>query len=170
MPRRREAAGAPTQGDLFGHEDLFPVRWPRGAVRAVDQLRIKTAMGVALKECPDSAVIVAARMSEMTGREITADALYAFTAPSKTDHDIGITRFVAFVRATGAAWLWDVLVHDDGLTVMEGREARLAQLGLMRQERGQIDKAIRAVERELGEKPVKVSACRRRSPVMRGKP
>ena len=112
----RSAPRRTAQDDLFDYADLYPVRAPQEALRPVDlSLRIKTAMGRALKECPDSATIVAAKMSEWTGRPITADALYAYTAPSKPDHDMGIMRFVAFVRATGATWLWGVLLADDGL-------------------------------------------------------
>ncbi len=150
-----------TQGDLFAITEYFPIRRPQESVRAIDlSLRIKTAMGRALKECGESAPVIAARMSEMTGREITADALYAYTAPSKPEHDMGIVRFVAFVRATGALWLWDELVHDDGLVVLEGREARLAQLGHIRQEEHRLSEERKRLERELRQQPVQV---RRRS-------
>lgn len=155
MSRRRSSEG---QGDLFAPgNELFPVRQPAEAVRAVDlSLRIKTGMSRALKECPDSAAVIAARIAEMTGRELTADALYTFTAASKPEHDMGLTRFVAFVRATGAFWLWDLLVEDDGLVVLQGREAKLAQLGHLRQTRQQIDDELRSLEREIREEPVVV--------------
>lgn len=160
MARRRTD---PNQGDLFTHMDLIPVRQRVERPRAPDlSLRIKTEMGRALKECPDNAYVVAAHMSEMTGREITADALYAYTAPSKPEHEISLLRFVAFVRATGAAWLWDVLVEDDGLFVMEGREAHWAQLGLLEQEHQRRAEAIKKLRRELKERPVEVTPTRRR--------
>ncbi len=144
-----------SQGDLFASVDLFPVRRPVDALRPVDlSLRIKTAMGRALKECPDSAAIVAARMSEMTGREISADALYAYTAPSKPDHDMGVVRFVAFVRATGALWLWDELVRDDGLMVLQEREALFAQAGLLRAEQARITQKLKDIERSIAVEPV----------------
>ncbi len=144
-----------SQGDLFASVDLFPVRRPVDALRPVDlSLRIKTAMGRALKECPDSATIVAARMSEMTGREISADALYAYTAPSKPDHDMGVARFVAFVRATGALWLWDELVRDDGLMVLQEREALFAQAGLLRAEQARITQKLKDIERSIAVEPV----------------
>ena len=44
------------QDDLFA--DLYPVRVPTDAIRPLDlSLRIKTAMGRALKECPASAAM-----------------------------------------------------------------------------------------------------------------
>lgn len=164
MVKRSVRAGgrrSDDQGDLFASVDLFPVRRPVDALRPVDlSLRIKTAMGRALKECPDSAAIVAARIAEMTGREITADGLYAYTAASKPDHDMGITRFVAFVRATAAPWLWDELVRDDGLMVLAEREALFAQAGLLRQEQARIGVKLKEIERDLAAEPVIVKRRR----------
>lgn len=146
------------QGDLFATADeLFPLPEPVEAIRPIDlSLRIKTAMGRALKEAPDGAEVIAAKITAMTGRELTADALYAYTAPSKPDHDMGIARFVAFVRATNAPWLWAMILRDDGLTVLEGREAHLARLGFMRQEAQRQARAVRELERTLAQAPVTV--------------
>lgn len=155
--RRKNRQKMNRQGDFFAPTERFPVRraWaerPPGDL----SLRIKTAMGQALKECPDSAAVIALRMTEITGREISEAALYTYTAPSKPEHDIGITRFVAFVRATGATWLWDELVRDDGLTVLEGREAKLAEVGHLRQQRQLVERALRQAERDLEREPVRV--------------
>lgn len=152
-----------TQGDLFSMSDMYPVRQPASAMRPLDlSLRIKSAMGRALKECPRNATQVAAAITEMTGREISADALYSYTAPTKPEHEIGITRFVAFVRATGATWLWDVLVEDDGLIVLEGSEAYLAQRGMLEQQSRQIQEEIKTLDKKLREEPVAVATHRRR--------
>lgn len=161
MAKATKKAADPGQGDLFASVELFPVRRPLDTLRPVDlSLRIKTAMGRALKECDDSATIVAARIAEMTGREITADGLYAYTAASKPEHDMGITRFVAFVRATGAPWLWDELVRDDGLMVLQQREALFAQAGLLRQEAARIADRIKRIDAELKAEPVVVAQRR----------
>ncbi len=85
----RRPAPDPRQTSLLGLFDAFPVRRPAERYRPVDlSLRIKTALGQALKECPDSAAVVAARMTEISGREVSTDMLYAYTAPSKPEHDI----------------------------------------------------------------------------------
>lgn len=149
------------QGDLFEWQELFPVRRPVEQVRPVDlSLRIKTAMGQALKQCPDSADIIAAKISEMTGERLSGHSLYTFTAPSKPDRQINLLEFVAFVRATGALWLWDVLVEDDGLVVLQGREAKLAQLGYMQQQHKALADELRSLEKELNAEPVRVSERR----------
>lgn len=164
MSKRPAKARNVDQGDLFAEDQLFPVRRPLDGPRPVDlSLRVKTGMSRALKESADSAPIIAARMSEILGREISTDMLYAYTAASKPEHDIGVVKFVAFVRATGALWLWDELVADDGLTVLQGREARLAQLGHLKQEAARIKDAERAIERELRAEPVAVIRRHRRT-------
>jgi hypothetical protein len=57
------------------------------------------------------------------------------------------------------------MVEDDGLVVLEGREAKLAQIGHLEQQRQLIDDELRGLKREIGEQPVDMS--RRR--VLRGK-
>lgn len=145
----------PGQGDLFAERALFPVRQRTETLAPLDvSLKIKTALGKALKEYPEPASIAAARMSEIIGRQITEAALYSYTAPTKPEHDIGIMRLKAFVRVTGATWLWDLIVEDEGLTVMEGEEAHLAQLGHLEHERQQLEARIRDLRRDLKKKPV----------------
>lgn len=165
MSRRRD----PHQRELFGATgapaEVYPVRRPRESVLPIDlSLRIKTALGQALKECPMSAPQVATAMSEMLGQPITPDTLYTYTAASKPDHQITLLRFKAFVRVTRAWWLWDLLVEDDGLVVMEGREARLAELGLLEQERAALERRLKALKTELRHSPVHVASDRRRRP------
>jgi hypothetical protein len=148
------------QGDLFASE-LYPVRQPEGQLRSADlSLRIKSAMGQALKESPKPAHLIAAEIAEMTGRELTPDALYAFTAPSKPDHDIGICRFLAFVRSTGAHWLIDVLAEDLGLTVLQGREAHFAQRGFLAQKMQHLQDEIAKLDAETRDNPIRVSMRR----------
>ena len=69
--------------------------------------------------------------------------LDAYTAESKTSHDISLVRFAAFVRATGAPWLWDVIVAQEGLTILEGEEARLAEIGRLQQEQRRLQAELR---------------------------
>jgi hypothetical protein len=151
MKRTRRPTG---HDDLFATGDMFPVRRPVERERPVDVLRIKTALGEALRNHPESAEIIAAKIAALTGRNFTTFALYSYTAPSRDDHDIGLSRFVAFVRVTGAYWLWDLLVEDDGLTVLQGREAKLAQLGHLEQQQQRISSELRELRRELGDEPV----------------
>lgn len=132
--------------------DLF--RFDRKLDEPVNLLAIKSAMGVALKECPDSAEIVAAKIATLTGKHLSAHALYTFTKPSDIDHHISLPRFIAFVRVTGAYWLWDILLRPDGLTVMQGRSARLAELAMAERDRKALDARIRDIKREIDVEPL----------------
>ncbi|MFB9913610.1 hypothetical protein [Rhizobium paknamense] len=96
--------------------------------------RLKRAMTRAIRECPYDRPTIAARMAHYLGLpNVSKSALDAYTAESKTSHDISLVRFKAFVRATGAVWLWDVVVSDDGLLLLQGDEARLAEIAYRQQ-------------------------------------
>jgi hypothetical protein len=128
-------SGHPDQLDFF-REAVFPVRTP---VAKIDlsrfRAKLKRAMSRAIRECPYERAEIAARMALYLGvGSISKASLDAYTAESKEGHDISLVRFKAFVRATGAAWLWDELVSDDGLTLLEGDEVRLAEIGYWQQE------------------------------------
>ncbi|MDQ0454679.1 hypothetical protein QO005_001006 [Rhizobium paknamense] len=123
-----------SQLDLF-IEQAFPVRM---AAERIDidrfRARLKRAMTRAIRECPYDRPTIAARMAHYLGLpNVSKSALDAYTAESKTSHDISLVRFKAFVRATGAVWLWDVVVSDDGLLLLQGDEARLAEIAYRQQ-------------------------------------
>jgi hypothetical protein len=127
-----KAKGDQQTGDLFDVAHMFPVEAPRDMPRALDMKRqIARDMGRALRECGKTAEVVAAEMTELLGGEdedlVTRAQLYAYTAESRTSHTISIVRWVAFVRATGCTWLWGSLLRDEGMIVLEGEEALLAQ-------------------------------------------
>lgn len=124
----------PTQLDFFA-EPTFPVRSPTERID-IDRFRsrLKREMARAIRECPYDRPTIAARMAHYLNLAgIPKAALDAYTAESKTGHTITLERFKAFVRATGAVWLWDAVVSDDGLTLLQGDEARLAEIAYTRQ-------------------------------------
>lgn len=127
-----KARGDQQTGDLFDVTRAFPVEAPRDMLRAFDLKRqISRDMGRALRECGKGAEVVAAEMTEILGGEeedlVTRAQLYAYTSEARTTHNISLVRFKAFVRATGAIWLWARLVEDEGLTLLEGEDALHAQ-------------------------------------------
>ncbi len=137
----------PLQFELFDADKAsFPVR------SATDQLdiekfrsRIKRAMARAIRECPHDRSVIAARMAQYLGLPtISRATLDAYTAESKP-HDPSLSRFKAFVRATGAYWLWDEVIKDDGLTLLAGEEALLAQIGEIQKERAELGKQLKAL-------------------------
>lgn len=128
-----KARGDDQTGDLFADGSIFPVRKVlpmRPASRL--KLDLATAMGEALRVCGDTGHVIAAKMSELLGDDqVTAAQLYAYTAPSRPSHTISLIRFKAFVRATGADWLWDHMLRDEGAIILRGDEALLAESAIM---------------------------------------
>lgn len=136
----------PDQLDFWA-EPLFPVR---AATTTIDidrfRGRLKRAMAQAIRECPHSREIIAARMAQYLAlAQVSKTTLDSYTAESKLSHDISLLRFKAFVRATGAVWLWDLVVAEDGLTLLEGDEARLAEIARLQQEARGIQTELRAL-------------------------
>lgn len=120
--------------DLFEHERLFPVETPRELENALDfNARISQAIKRALDEAKSNGTdrhAVAARMSDILGIEISKAMIDAYTSQARETHTISLARFKALVRATGCLWLWNVVLEGDGVTLLQGDEARLAQAAL----------------------------------------
>ena len=136
----------PSQLDFFA-QPLFPVRSPVARID-IDRYRskMKRAMARAIRECPYDRPTIAARMAQYLGlSSISKAMLDAYTAESKGGHDITLPRFAAFVHATGAMWLWDEAVSDQGATLLVGDEARLAEIARLQQEQETIKAELRAL-------------------------
>lgn len=150
----------PSQLDFF-HVPVFEAR---SAVERIDlerfRSRLKRDMSRAIRECPYDRPVIAARMAQYLGlASVSKGALDAYTAESKTGHDVSLVRFKAFVRATGAVWLWDSVVSEDGLTLLQGDEARLAEIARLQQEQ----KALADHIRLLKARPVEIRSRGERS-------
>lgn len=148
----------PSQLDFFV-ETVFPVR---SAVDRIDidrfRSRLKREMSRAIRECNYDRATIAALMARYLGlSSISRASLDAYTAESKVNHDISLIRFKAFVRATGANWLWDTIVSEDGMTVLEGDEARLAEIARLQQDQ----RALAAELKILQAKPVTIKRGRK---------
>lgn len=143
----------PSQLDFFS-KPIFPVRSPVARID-IDRYRskMKRAMARAIRECQHDRPTIAARMAQYLGLPTISKAMLdAYTAESKGGHDITLPRFAAFVHATGAMWLWDEAVSDQGATLLVGDEARLAEIARLQQEQ----ESIKAELRSLRSTPVQI--------------
>ncbi len=136
----------PSQLDFF-IEPLFPVRSP---VQRIDieryRARMKRAMAKAIRECPHDRPTIAARMAQYLGLpSISKATVDAYTAESKAGHDITLPRFAAFVHATGAVWLWDEAASIQGVTMLVGEEALLAEIAYRQQEQRRLASELKAL-------------------------
>lgn len=118
---------------------------------------VSRAMAKAAKDCGLTRQQIGVRMAAYLGMEkLTKATLDAYMAESKTNHNISLVRFAAFVHATNANWLWDEVVKPSGLTVLEGDEVRFAEIARLEQERKILGKELT----RLKIKPVKTAVWR----------
>ena len=121
-------------GDLFAHARLFPVETPRELECALDfNARVAQALSRACREAAEAGrdrYDIARRMSEILGVEVTKGMIDAYCSQARETHTISLARFKALVRATGCLWLWNVVLEGEGLTLLQGEEALLAQAAL----------------------------------------
>lgn len=125
----------PDQHDAFERR-RFPSRAKAGAQRhATFPSRLALAMSRAIDQSDLPRDVIAEGMSRALGERVSVDTLNAYTSAAKTSHNISLIRFKAFVRATGASWLWDFVVSDEGMLAIDGADARFAEIGLAVHER-----------------------------------
>lgn len=121
-------------GDLF---DIPHAPAPiGGSLDYVAELR--AVLHDALKHTPRSRYEVAARMSELTGHEITKTMLDAWTADSRTQWRFPFEYAAAFEAACDSTCLQELLARKRGSRVLVGEETLLAKLGRINQKRGEL--------------------------------
>ena len=134
--------------------DLFTVpQAPATAPGSLDYAaELRGVLSVALKKTPKTRYEVAARMSELTGQDITKATLDAWTAESKTMWRFPFEYAAAFEEATGTTCLQQLLARKRGCKVLVGEEALLAELGRVSQMREQLAREAKALKSYLGTK------------------
>ncbi len=145
-----KAKGDMDTADLFAGGSFYPVRTPQALNGGNDQKRdIATAMGEAIRMCGKPRARICVEMSMALGGEdiVTEAQLNAYTAESRTTHNISLVRFRAFVRATGCNWLWDHVLKDEGLIILEGEEAHLANAALLEMQAKEMMRMAEAAKR-----------------------
>lgn len=125
----------PAQSDMF-HAPVYPSRMPSLTIACTGfPNRLARAMKRAAELSGADRHELAARMAQLLEQDDFSKAtLDSYISEAKTDHNISLYRFKAFVRATKQTWLWDFVVADEGLTMLEGDEARLANIAAKQQE------------------------------------
>lgn len=107
---------------------------------------IAHVMSDALKTSPHDRYEVAARISRLTGSEVSLNMLNAYTAESRETHNITLERAIAFDAATEGYALLKFFADKRGCRVLVGKEALLAELGeigRLKQELGEQERAIK---------------------------
>ena len=145
MPRRRfDNPSQLTLFDVIAREHARQEAChPEGSLDV--NIRFRAAISEAIKGCPLSRPQIAARMSELTGVEITTSMLNSWTAESKDQHRFPAIFLPAFYEVTKATWPYRMLANPVGLYIMESPEALLS-------EEAAIDEQIKRLQREKRER------------------
>ncbi len=123
----------PATDPLWGYP--FPLRPHGKIIAATFEATVSRALSRALKELGRPRAEVAAEIAELLEEPHFSGAmLNNYTAESKVAHNINLKRFMAFVQATGATWLLDLLAEQVGCRVVQDRGMMLARLGAVEQQ------------------------------------
>jgi hypothetical protein len=110
----------------------LPPRSPQFEAGSLDvALQLRATLSEALRESTQSRHQVAARMSELTGADISKTMLDSWTAESKEAHRFPVEYLVAFEVATGSTLLTELIAQKRGYEPLFGEAAvyaRIAQL------------------------------------------
>jgi hypothetical protein len=117
---------------LKNYQEENMISRPAGSFDIDRQLR--AAISEALKHCPLSRWQVAARMSELTGQEITKAMLDSWTAESKENHRFPAIFLPAFCEASGCNEPLIMMGKLVGMFVMPGPEALRAEIHRIEEE------------------------------------
>jgi len=126
---------------------------PAGSLALDTQFR--EALSDTLKNCQLSRYQVAARMSELTGTEITKSMLDSWTAESKENHRFPAIFLPEFYEATQDIRPWKTLSNSVKLHVMKPPDA-------LRSEVAGIDEQIRKLQREKKKRQAYLAEIERR--------
>lgn len=135
-------------GDLFA---AVPKAYPMtpGAWRF--RAEISHAMGEAIKVCDKDVYAIAADMSRLLGREITANTLYKYSSEASEEHIPNLETAIAFDAATGQLGLVSLYAEKLGCRVLPGKDSLLTELGRLEQMKGDIARQEKAIKRMLGD-------------------
>lgn len=89
--------------DLFKWEPpTVNAAFPKACIRGADiAAQICQAMKIALSESNLSREVIAAKMTDYLGEEVSHTILDAYVSQAKEHHNISLTRYAALVHATG---------------------------------------------------------------------
>lgn len=133
--------------------DLFAVPVPAATLPgAMDyDLAVRQMLSDAIKASPLNSNHVAARMSELMGKEISGNSLHAMTAPSRDGWRFPLEYLPAFEAATETHAITAWLAGVRGGQLHIGREVLNAELGRLERLRDEAAKKIKQLKTVMGE-------------------
>lgn len=132
--------------------DLFAIPQPVLAVPGQGNYSVQVSelVGEMLKAVGIDRYEVAARMSRLSGDEVSKAMLDAWSSPARTDHNLPFYRVALLEEVCAAHLLTNWLVSLRGGRVAYGRDALLAELGRVERNREDAARQARELKRMLG--------------------
>lgn len=113
---------------------------------------LRCVLSDALKQSPRSRHEIAARMSELTGQDITKSMLDSWTAESKSPWRFPFEFAAAFESACDSTCLQQLLGRKRGSRILVGEEALLAEMGRIHKAKDELTRRERALKERMREK------------------
>jgi hypothetical protein len=128
---------------------LFDIPVSEGALDV--SLAFRDALSKSLAHCRDSRYQVAAKISELTKRNISKDMLDKYTS-SNLDYGFRAEDLTAFCAITGSLEAIRVLLEPISCDVVDPSDSKYVRLAKLTQEKARILAEIARLETELGVK------------------
>ncbi len=140
----------PAQPDLLDWQPPQTTkRFEDRQVRAATiQGRVCLAVSQALGDCGADRKAVAKKMSEFLGEHVTKNMLDAYASQARTDHTIGMPRFVALIHATGDRRLLELVAEMFGWAVIPRKFLPLIELAAIREREDALREQRKAITRD----------------------
>lgn len=132
--------------------DLFKVPQPVLPQPAGLEFRAQTAALVSqvLKEVDADRYEIAARMSRLTGREISKYMLDAYSSEAREEFNLPLWLVPALEVSCQTLVFSEWLVRVRGGQLLIGRETLTAELGRLERQKINVDKSIRDIKKRMG--------------------
>jgi hypothetical protein len=110
---------------------------------------LRCVLSEAIKNSPHSRHVIAARMSELTGQDISKMMLDAWTAESRSPWRFPFEYAAALEAACATTCLQELLGRKRGSRILVGEDALLAELGRLEQLKVDIGARARALKERI---------------------
>ena len=132
--------------------DIFEIPQPVGAMPGHGNYSIQVSELVSevLKSTDLDRYEVAARMSRLSGDDVSKNILDAWSSPARLDHNLPLYRVALLEEVCESHLLTDWLVRLRGGRVAYGREALDAELGRLERVAADATRRARELKRKLG--------------------
>ncbi|MCY1559527.1 hypothetical protein D9M68_965760 [compost metagenome] len=113
-------------------------------------VQISELVGEMLKSTDLDRYEVAARMSRLSGDDVSKAMLDAWSSPARTDHNLPFYRAALLEQVCASHLLTNWLVAQRGGRVAYGRDALLSELGRLERQRDESARQARDLKRLRG--------------------